>query len=154
MANRVSSPHRNYPDNTQQPSNNNHNKRTRLGLAGIVHYENATAASFSQQNAASFDVLPVQLLRKISSFASGSSFSEVCKATFKASPELHYKPSFVIPRGYWFTLEDKEEYGGEWQDGHMGVQPSGELATGRVVTRITLKGWCSEVKMLRIALYS
>ena len=80
-------------------------------------------------------MLPTVALSYIASF--GGNLSGACKSTLEAIPELHYKISF-IERAESFSIA--EDPAGVLSTEHMGLQPSGALATGRVVTQITVTG--------------
>ena len=84
-----------------------------------------SASSFRSKTGC-FDALAAVLLVQISSFSPGSNLSGVCRSTLLAIRKLHYK----IDLKSCYSIENLEE--------HMGVQESGALATGRVVTRITV----------------
>lgn len=73
----------------------------------------------------SFDALPAVVLVQIAAYSPASSLSGASRFTLSAIRELHYKMNM---RTTWVPN----------LDGHMGLQASGTLATGRVVTRITV----------------
>ena len=85
-------------------------------------------------------ILPTVALSYIASF--GGNLSGACRSTLEAVPELHYKIS-IKDRAESFSIA--EDPGGALSLAHMGLQPSGALATGRVVTQITVTG-CTDYK--------
>ena len=91
----------------------------------------------SSSRTSSFDALAAVLLVQISSFSPESSLSGVCRATLSAIRKLHYKVNIRSCE----CIENLEE--------HMGLQESGALATGRVVTRITVLVGDQRVSVLR-----
>lgn len=86
----------------------------------------STAALTALSGVGSVDSLPAVILVQIAAFSPASSFSGACRSTLSAIRELHYKMN--MRRSAPIVGLDK----------HMGLQPSGALATGRVVTRITV----------------
>jgi len=122
------------PDNTPLPSTTRTSNSTSVGKDGC-HAESqpieavaSTAQSTSPLPAGTgcFDALAAVLLVQISSFSPESNLSGVCRSALSAIRHLHYKvniPSCVSVKNL---------------DEHMGLQESGALATGRVVTRITV----------------
>jgi len=122
------------PDNTPLPSTTRTSNSTSVGKDGC-HAESqpieavaSTAQSTSPLPAGTgcFDALAAVLLVQISSFSPESNLSGVCRSALSAIRHLHYKVKVGIP------TSDKYFFG------HMGIQESGALATGRVVTRITV----------------
>lgn len=57
--------------------------------------------------------------------------------TLEAIRELHYKVDIRLHASSFTEFEDSFE---DLSTGHMGLQLDGSLATGRVVTRITIEG--------------
>ena len=88
--------------------------------------------------ATTFDALPGVALGLIGAFVR-SSFSGVCRAALQANPELHYKINMALDTSRFLQYEDRVE--------HMGLRSDGTLATGRVVTRITVTH-CQEIGLI------
>ena len=105
---------------------------SRTGCAAV---STAPSASPSPSGTGCFNALAAVLLVQISSFSPESNLSGVCRSTLSAIRNLHYTVN--IP----YSFSDGDE-------GHMGVQESGALATGRVVTRITVLVGSQEVNMV------
>ena len=89
----------------------------------------APSASPSPSGTGCLGALAAVLLVQISSFSPESNLSGICRSTLSAIRALHYKVNIRL----------SFSGGHEGQvEGHMGVQESGKLATGRVVTRMTV----------------
>lgn len=117
------------PDNIPLPDN----KKLRLDTSAKVNSSGveigtatSTSAPQAHSQASAFDSLPVVILPQIAAFTPASSLSGASRSTLSAIRALHYKMNMrrsgLIPN----------------LDGHMGLQASGALSTGRVVTRITV----------------
>ena len=106
----------------------NGNQRTEAALS-------TTSPSPSPPRTGCFDALAAVLLVQISSFSPESNLSGVCRSTLSAIRKLHYTVNVRSS----FSIGHK---------GHMGLQESGALATGRVVTRITVMVGGQEVNTL------
>lgn len=92
------------------------------------------------------DTLPTIVLSSIASFARGGKLSGACRSTLEAIPELHYKIS-IMDRAESFSIGEDPD--GALSSAHMGLQPSGALATGRMVTRVTVTG-CTDNKDTKV----
>eukprot|EP00752_Nemacystus_decipiens_P010778 g9587.t1 len=86
----------------------------------------STAAGEAHSEASSFDGLPAVVVIQIAAFSPASSLSGACRSTLSAIRRLHYKVNLR-------TSDLMSNL-----DGHMGLKASGALATGRMVTRITV----------------
>lgn len=84
-----------------------------------------TTCGIERSTAAPFDALPAVVYIEIAAFSPASSLSGASRSTLSAIRELHYKINMITA---W--VPDL--------DGHMGLQASGALATGRLVARITI----------------
>lgn len=96
--------------------------------------------------AVTLDTLPAIVLSQISSFAEEASLSGSCRTTLDAIRELHYK-IHIADSAKGFSEEDDPL--GVMSRGHMGLNSSGGLATGRVVARITVAG-CTDLKNTKV----
>eukprot|EP00752_Nemacystus_decipiens_P010780 g9589.t1 len=111
------------PEMLRRPDNMALPDKKKLHNGGEIETNTATSASASQ---AHFDGLPAVVVIQIAAFSPASSLSGACRSTLSAIRGLHYKMN-MRASGLMSNL-----------DGHMGLQASGALATGRVVTRITV----------------
>ncbi|CAN0044462.1 unnamed protein product [Scytosiphon promiscuus] len=92
--------------------------------------------------AITLDALPALVLSLVANFSQEGHLSGACRSTLEAIRELHYKINIHDTAQSFSLAEDPT---GALAKGHMGLQPSGTLATGRVVARITVTG-CSDYK--------
>ena len=118
------------PDNVLLPDSS---KKLRLDTSATsnsgelgIGTTTSTAAPQARSEAGSFDALPAVILIQIAAFSPASSLSGASRSTLSVIRGLHYKMN-MRRSGRIPNL-----------DGHMGLQASGALATGRVVTRITV----------------
>jgi len=86
--------------------------------------------------------LPTVALTYIASFARGGKLSGACRSTLEAIPELHYRIC-IKDQAQRFSIAT--DPGGAMSSGHMGLQLTGALATGRGVTQVTVTG-CTDYK--------
>lgn len=96
--------------------------------------------------AITLDTLPAVALSHIVTFAQEGHLSGACRSTLEAIRELHYK---IDIRTMAVSFSVAEDPSGALSSGHMGLQPSGALATGRVVARITVTG-CTDYKKTKV----
>eukprot|EP00903_Cladosiphon_okamuranus_P020850 g19149.t1 len=109
--------------------------------AGPTEASTSSPPTPAASAAIAMDTLPTVVLSHIASFARGS-LSGACRSTLEAIPELHYKISIKDLARSFSATEDPT---GALSSRHMGLQPSGVLATGRVVTQATVTG-CTDYK--------
>ncbi len=131
-----------------------HDKKARggSGAASTAHsVAEASASSSPPIRAPAVDLsmvtMPTVVLSHIASFARGGHLSGACRSTLEAIPGLHYKISIKDRGGSFSAAEDPT---GALSTEHMGLQPSGALATGRVVTHATVTG-CTDYKTTNVS---
>lgn len=112
------------------------------GTAALNSPASFLTNAVSSQAAITLAGLPIVALSYIASFARGSKLSGACRSTLEAIPELHYKICIKDQAESFSIAADPVA---ALSSGHMGLQPSGALATGRVVTQITVTG-CTDNK--------
>lgn len=139
----------------QQPPTNARSSRELDIRHGSVEIDDAALAPPSEQFtplpsssprssraevAITLESLPSSILSHIGLFAAGGFLSGSCQATLAAIPALHY--NIDIAKSASSFGKDKDPTGAKAR-GHMGLLPTrGALATGRVVTRVSVTG-CS-----------
>lgn len=109
----------------------------------------ASSASPSQAEIEiTMDSLPTCILSHVGSFTAGISLGGLCKATLEAFPALQYNINIASSAS---SFGGEEDPAGTKSEQHMGLPPTpGALATGRVISRISVTG-CTDRKDSKVS---